>query len=440
MKVRIVAVLLAIVLLMSSCRAVVPDHNEDLDPPETNFPSDLDIRKVSHLFDREFGLWHGAETSFGYYEYVQRQVDGFSVEDYTHSGNLIFTDYRTEQMIYLCGVPGCAHNNVNCTSYIEFSNGLIIVPDYGEKNIIIISLGTNYKDITSDFQLASISIMDLDGSNRRELIRLKASEMISDEDELYADNQDHLYYVVVVGQTGKELRRIDLNTGTEEVLLSTGIAVVSRHSFGDNILLDYYGKTPSQVKLFSVSTKQLIDKKTVSKGYLSVVPFSHYYMAYFNEDIYNPDTTRVNLSIFDYETDEVVSVIKDLPCAPEFYCDQHVFDNNSKIEWLFMDKEENRNAYIVDLETGECSQCLRYYNSRRENTWPVSILAETGDGRLLVIMDSKQATMTQIDPQGVPHLFDLGYSRVTALISVKDYCEGIPNYHTIDCKIIDFKS
>ena len=204
--------------------------------------------------------------------------------------------------------------------------------------------------------------------------------------------------------------------------------------------MDYYGKTPSQVKLFSVSNRELIDKKTVSKGYLSVVPFSHYYMAYYNENIYNPDTTQVDLSIFDYENDEVVKVIKDLPCAPEFYCDQHVFDNNSKIEWLYMDKEENRNAYIVDLDTGEYSECLRYYDSHREGTRPVSILAETGDGRLLVIIGSRKATVTQIDPQGVPHLFDLGYCREAALISIEDYCSGTPNYHIIDCKTIDWAS
>jgi len=440
MRTKIVAILLAIIVLMTSCRAVVPDYNEDPDLPETDFSSDLDIRKVSHFFDREFGLWHGAETSFGYYYFMQRWVDGFSDAGYTHSANITFTDYHTGQNIYLCNVPGCAHNNSDCTSYIEYSRSLFIVSDYEEQHIILISSGTNSRDIVSDTELCSISVMNIDGSNRRELLRLKPTEMISPEDEIFADNQHHLYYVVVVGQTGKELRRIDLNTGTEEVLLSTGIAMVCRHSFSDCILLDYYDHTPNKKQLLSVSTGQVIDKKSIEKGYISVVPFSHYYMAYYNEDIDDPNTTKVDLYIFDYATDEVVKVIKDLPCAPRFYCDQRVFDRDSKIEWLFVDSDEIRNEYIVDLDSGECLEGLRYLNPRTGTTSPVSILADSGDGQLLVVMGEREGMITQTDPQGVPHVFDLGYCRELALISVEDYCAGIANYRVVDEKMLDWKS
>ena len=139
MKVKIATMLLVIVILLSSCQRIASGGNDV--PAQQNVeydgsfdnkndvPHDLDIKKVSHLFDREYSLGHSAETTYGYYEYVQRWVDGFSTEDYTHSGNLVFTDYQTEQMIYLCGVPDCAHNNANCTSYIEFSKGMILIPD-----------------------------------------------------------------------------------------------------------------------------------------------------------------------------------------------------------------------------------------------------------------------------------------------------------------------
>ena len=48
--------------------------------------------------------------------------------------------------------------------------------------------------------------------------------------------------------------------------------------------------------------------------------------------------------------------------------------------------------------------------------------------------------ITQTDPQGVPHVFDLGYCRELALISVEDYCAGIANYRVVDEKMLDWKS
>ena len=119
MRTKIVAILLAIIVLMTSCRAVVPDYNEDPDLPDTDFSSDLDIRKVSHFFDREFGLWHGAETSFGYYYFMQRWVDGFSDLD-AHNPHLkhlselnsgIFFSFISIAKYgqFLAHIPQCEH-------------------------------------------------------------------------------------------------------------------------------------------------------------------------------------------------------------------------------------------------------------------------------------------------------------------------------------------
>jgi hypothetical protein len=106
--------------------------------------------------------------------------------------------------------------------------------------------------------------MDLDGSNRREVIRLEAMEEISIEDSLFVDNEDNLYFIVLRASQ-KELRRLDLSSGKCETLLTTGMGMVCRHSYDDNIVLEYYDGT------LSVYSVDEIELQTSGNEYTGVI-------------------------------------------------------------------------------------------------------------------------------------------------------------------------
>ena len=123
----------------------------------------------------------------------------------------------------------------------------------------------------------------------------------------------------------------------------------------------------------------------------------------------------------------------------------------TKFEWTFLEEKAPANVdshgkstegggvtyhgYIVDLETGSCVENkLRYLNGRSVSM-PVPVIAETGDGRLLVRTGTGKCRLTLTDHKGVPHLIQVDDHPEYALITAEDYCSGRPNYQPIEDKV-----
>ena len=460
---KLMCILLALVFLLSSCGAKdsgkqADDHSNPPRDEESNDLVSFDDGTTSET-DIKAYAWDSyvGTTSLGLYQCVERH--GMPGEDPLNADepglpfacpvNLTYTDYSTLQTVYLCSVPGCAHNNPSCTSYVE--HYVRLIPDYDEKHIILIYAGTADKDITSDIQLASVSVMDLNGANREMIFRLKAQEEIDAGSGLFVDNHDHLYFVVKrPGQN--EIRQLDLLTGECETLLTSGAGLFCRHAYRDNLIIECWDKPATDMyKCYCVSTGEISDKVTTPNEYLCcMTSFSHYYMGYKRGNVDDPDITEVDLAVFDYDTDEMVKLIQGLPCAQGQYPRISMFDM-TKFEWTFLEEKAPANVdslgkstedggvtyhgYIVDLETGSCVENkLRYLNGRSVSM-PVPVIAETGDGRLLVRTGTGKCRLTLTDHKGVPHLFQVDDHPEYALIAAEDYCSGRPNYQPIEDKV-----
>ena len=460
---KLICILLALVFLLSSCGAKdsgkqADDHSKPPRDEESNDLVSFDDGTTSET-DIKMYAWDSfvGTTSLGLYQCVERH--GMPGEDPLNADepglpfacpvNLTYTDYSTLQTVYLCSVPGCAHNDPSCTSYVE--HYVRLIPDYDEKHIILIYAGTADKDITSDIQLASVSVMDLNGSNRRMVLRLEAQEEIDAGSGLFVDNRDHLFFVVnKPGQS--EIRQLDLLTGECETLLTSGAGLFCRHAYRDNLIIEYWDKPATDMfKCYCVSTGEISDKVTTPNEYLCcMTSFSHYYMGYKRGNVDDPDITEVDLAVFDYDTGEIVKLIKGLPCAQGQYPMISMFDK-TKFEWTYLHEQPPVNVdangkshesggttyygYIVDLETGSCTENILRYQYRDSESKPVPVIAETGDGRLVVTTGMSTRWLTLTDHKGVPHLFQVVDHPEYALIAAEDYCSGRPNYQPIEDKV-----
>lgn len=63
-------------------------------------------------------------------------------------GNILYTDYETCRRVYFCNVPGCAHNNPDCTSFVKFSTDARLFTDYSETHLYFMSTGLQDSNIS----------------------------------------------------------------------------------------------------------------------------------------------------------------------------------------------------------------------------------------------------------------------------------------------------
>ena len=446
---KLICVILVMVFILSSCGVADPDN--DLHNGGSNGSISFDDDTNTEI-DIKTYPWRSnvCSISSGLYQCVERW--GIPREDplyYCTPVNTTYTDYSTLQTVYLCSVPGCVHNDSSCTSYME--HNVRLVPDYNEEHIILIYAGTTEKDITSEIQLASVSIMDLNGSNRKEILRLKAQEEIDELSDLFIDNHNHMYFVVK--RPGRwEIRQLDMITGVCETLFTSESGLFCRHGYRDNLIIEYWdGPVEELFKCYCVSTGEITGNIITPNEYGGcMTSFSHYYMGYNRGNVDDPDITEVDLAVFDYDTGEMVKLIKGLPCAQGKSPMISMFDK-TKFEWTYLHEKPPVNVdangksyesggttyygYIVDLETGSCTENILRYQYRDSESKPVPVIAETGDGRLVVTTGTSTRWLTLTDYKGIPHVLQVDDYPEYSLITVEDYCAGRPNYQPIEDKV-----
>lgn len=133
------------------------------------------LRMIGH------GSWN-LNSANGYYYQLDRvwvlkegaeiQADAApDNDDYIYYSNIYCTNFTTRQKSILCSAAGCLHDSENCTSYVignqtyflEAGGQILVMSNNPDASIKTVSNGEN-SDIT-------VSIMDYDGQNRRELLK-----------------------------------------------------------------------------------------------------------------------------------------------------------------------------------------------------------------------------------------------------------------------------
>jgi len=379
-------------------------------------------------------LLNGAETERGYYDSIIWPLDMYTEDSpWMHCGNLIYTDYQTRTRIFLCSTPGCAHNNENCTSYIRYPRGIVLFANAAETRLFCMATGAMDGEVYSEDDIGRIYQMDLDGSNRKELLRLKAYESFSLNDPVLSDSE-RLYVCVIVTKSAtaepvKELRSINISDGTWETILNLKIAENVFSAYDGLIILGDGEKVTSnhtyEYRSFSMSRNESKKLYECDIGEYSIVVNNTLIIA--NKTVEDTGAIKIIDLLSGSE-----KIIDDIPQeAVGMVSVTDLFDDI--VRWAYIDKTEIGEAqeYLVNCATGEITKITLRYSEFGGTKRLVPIVAET-ETQFLVIKDTTDSKLSLTNAEGIPFLCDWPNREVYALISKEDYRNNIPNYQDIE--------
>ena len=165
------------------------------------------------------GVNWGAGTEDGFY-FINPIVrkDG--------SCNLMYADYKSEQVVYLCSQANCAHDSASCTSYLMPTPGGVMPERVGDK--IILFYRNPFRSVESE-EPARVESINFDGSERQTIHTFRPEE--SPYTTMVTDGQN-IYFVLETVQKDssirKNLAKLDTLTGDLELLQEMS---VENHEF-----------------------------------------------------------------------------------------------------------------------------------------------------------------------------------------------------------------
>ena len=155
------------------------------------------------------GVNWGASTQDGfYYVNTKARKDG--------SCNLMYADYKSEQIVYLCSQANCTHDSASCTSYLMPTLGGVLPERVGDK--IILFYKNSFWSEEGE-EPARVETINFDGSERQTIHTFRPEE--SPYTTMVTDGQN-IYFVLETVQKDssvrKNLAKLDTLTGDLELL------------------------------------------------------------------------------------------------------------------------------------------------------------------------------------------------------------------------------
>lgn len=202
----------ACMFFFTACSGKSPLQEPSSSPGSSSAAVASSAGTVSILTDPYGGLYKtGCSTQAGYY-------DQFALTP--SSVNILYTDYSSRQRVFLCNKPDCLHNNEACTSWFSITGDIKLFTNKANTQLFLISSG--YADQGEDESKYSGKIykMDPNGENRSVLYSLAGNESFADA--VAADDQFLYATILYMDKTQielkKEIRRIDMNTGSASLV------------------------------------------------------------------------------------------------------------------------------------------------------------------------------------------------------------------------------
>jgi len=350
----------------------------------------------------------GTQSSDGFYRIIQLGEN---------TSNILYLDFTSRHLLYLCGRPNCSHNSEECTSWLG--------PEMMGSNLFV-DKNTLYC-LTAAGQLYS---MNLDGSSRvNRGTGPSGSELAGD---LVSDGT-FLYWMqpFMNGQeTNFKLMRFAVQTGQTETLAVFDAA--------------------TQIEAASERTLILRHSREDGTGELT-----RYYIDEGNEDILRTfltgeeygrgsaeqyvyiDLTDRTLNAFTYETMQTKVVVRDLPfdsstpLAINEFCDGHfaftIHRSNGDSPYMIHD-------YVsVNLETGEVCRALPVADNRGEGT-AAAIAAILPDAYLVRSAILEQEYHIAMN-DGTTKIMVAPFAQYS-MISKEDYWAGLSHYQPVKADIV----
>lgn len=444
---KVISLLVALIMCMTlvSCSSTEKHDAEQPDGkvPDTDY---LPIRVTGSLHDGTY-LEYGAKTSHGYYEIIPWDLSMYPEDHgYTAYGNLVYTDYATCQRIFLCNVPGCAHNTPDCTSFVQGAGGARLFTDYSETHLYLMWLGREEEDMSPD-DVGTVIEMNMDGSGRRIICTLPAGETFRynsiqiASDEYFYQETAHIEMIPDPNKDNIEvpveqyvLERIWFADGKREKVFTVRNSfeavecVLSTWNNEDLIVNDWEYYEDGSCAVYRERMSQggeLIEKIGPESTF-------GYYCDQFRITGEERDKDATVTAI-DYATGETMT-IEGVPVdtfSPGLISIMN--RDGYKVIWHYLDVNEISRDYILDFSDGTYRELtLLQKNGLGEyKVWPI---ADAGDD-FYVSIGTEAATLKLIDLQGIHHLFPVPEYLVYALISKDDYWNCVPNYRMIEDKV-----
>ena len=155
------------------------------------------------------GVNWGASTEDGFYF-----INPIMRKD--NSCNLMYADYKSEQVVYLCSQANCTHDSASCTSYLMPTPGGVLPERVGDK--IILFYRTPFRSDEGE-EPARVETINFDGSERQTIHTFRPEE--SPYTTMVTDGQN-IYFVLETVQEDssvrKNLAKLDTLTGDLELL------------------------------------------------------------------------------------------------------------------------------------------------------------------------------------------------------------------------------
>lgn len=142
------------------------------------------------------------------------------------SCNLMYADYKSEQVVYLCSQANCAHDSASCTSYLMPTLGGVMPERVGDKIILFYRNPFRSGEVEEP---ARVETINFDGSERQTIHTFRPEE--SPYTTMVTDGQN-IYFVLETVQKDssirKNLAKLDTLTGDLELLQEMS---VENHEF-----------------------------------------------------------------------------------------------------------------------------------------------------------------------------------------------------------------
>ena len=155
------------------------------------------------------GVNWGASTEDGFYF-----INPIMRKD--NSCNLMYADYKSEQVVYLCSQANCTHDSASCTSYLMPTPGGVLPERVGDK--IILFYRTPFRSGEGE-EPARVETINFDGSERQTIHTFRPEE--SPYTTMVTDGKN-IYFVLETVQEDssvrKNLAKLDTLTGDLELL------------------------------------------------------------------------------------------------------------------------------------------------------------------------------------------------------------------------------
>ena len=425
----ITILIFCLLLTITSCAENQSDRDNTYSKPDND--SSCSELKIGYDNYGKSLLTVGAFTADGFYKFVTRDGVPYDTSNGQYgTANLTYIDYSSATQLLLCNIPGCAHNSSDCPSYMSGGAGpCILFSDAKENRIISLVTGIPGYEVETREQLGKITLMDLTGSDRTLLYTLESKESFSLEYSVFVD-EEAIYLSVITldeetNQFVKEVRKIDLDTGDDTILLRTSNDLSLVSCYEDNIVFYMRSELPVVYSSLNVHSGEI---KKLYEGRGAPLTSGHY--NYYANNMYDGTGELVIIDLLDHSR----KTISGIPCHPEK--GMRVSDlYNGILEWSYVtpEPEEKIHTYFVNTETGDFWEKTleRKPYAGYDITSPVLVCGKTGDGRFLVLLDSHDCEVSFTDYQGIPHIVSFENQPSYGLISMNDYYNSIPNYQLI---------